>query len=99
MRGLRFLSRALLVVSLISSAPRAAGAFCFEEAATLYGVAPALLHAVAEHESGLVPFALNTGNATGSFDVGLRQVNSSWAATLGSERWQAVWFVATLATT
>ncbi|HEX3141058.1 MAG TPA: lytic transglycosylase domain-containing protein [Rhizobacter sp.] len=51
---------------------------CWEQAAQKYGVSVHLLHAIAKTESSLNPAAVNRGNANGSYDVGLMQINSSW---------------------
>lgn len=51
---------------------------CWEEAARKYGLNVHLLHAIAKTESSLNPAATNRGNANGSYDVGLMQINSSW---------------------
>lgn len=50
---------------------------CFTEAGTHYGIAPAVLSAIARTESKLDPSAVHT-NPDGSTDVGLMQVNSRW---------------------
>ena len=50
---------------------------CFTDAGTHYGIAPAVLTAVARTESKLNPSAVHT-NTDGSSDVGLMQVNSRW---------------------
>lgn len=54
---------------------------CFESAAERYGIAAALLRAIAVAESGLRPNALGR-NPDGSWDVGLMQINSWWLPTL-----------------
>ena len=40
-------------------------------------------------ESNFNPAAVNK-NSNGTYDVGLMQINSSWAATIGKERWKAL---------
>lgn len=60
--------------------------FCFEEAGSMYDISPNLLWAIAKHESGFNPTAVNW-NKNGTMDYGLLQVNSVWAGVLGTERW------------
>lgn len=50
---------------------------CFTEAGAHYGIAPAVLSAIARTESKLDPSAVHT-NTDGSSDVGLMQINSRW---------------------
>jgi len=63
--------------------------FCFEEAGAEYGINPQILRAIAKVESNFNPRAVNK-NSNGTFDFGLMQINSSWAATLGKERWNSL---------
>lgn len=51
-------------------------AFCFEEASARYGIPTKLLYAIAKHESGLNPAALNSSNKNGTHDIGIMQINS-----------------------
>jgi soluble lytic murein transglycosylase-like protein len=83
---MRFLSLALL---LLVSAGTEACAFCFDEAGEQYGINPMILRAIAKVESNFDPAALNR-NTNGTYDFGLMQINSSWARTLGLERWNAL---------
>ena len=59
-------------------APSLASA-CWDEAAQRYGVSPQLLYAMARVESSLNPAAVNNSHrkGTGSYDIGLMQINSS----------------------
>jgi soluble lytic murein transglycosylase-like protein len=51
---------------------------CWDEAARTYGVDPWLLYGIAQVESSLDPHALNLRHLqrTGSYDIGLMQINS-----------------------
>jgi soluble lytic murein transglycosylase-like protein len=52
---------------------------CWDEAERLYGVSSSLLYAVARAESDLDPSAVNLTHRTrtGTYDIGLMQINSS----------------------
>ena len=57
----------------------ARGEACWEQAAQRYGVSAHLLYAIARVESGLNAVATNRSHfaRTGSYDIGLMQINSS----------------------
>jgi soluble lytic murein transglycosylase-like protein len=62
---------------------------CFDEAGAQYGINPQILRAIAKVESNYNPRAINR-NTNGTYDFGVMQINSIWAATLGKERWNAL---------
>lgn len=55
-----------------------ANASCWVEAASRYDIHPAYLYGIARVESSLNPHAVNLGHykKTGSYDIGLMQINS-----------------------
>lgn len=73
----------LAALAVLATAPTWARA-CWEEAAQRYGVSADLLHAVARVESNLNPRAVNRSHLqrTGSYDIGLMQINSGHLRTL-----------------
>ena len=78
---LRLLPAALLLFGLSASAT------CYEQAAAPYahlGMTPRLLQAMATTESSGNPRAMNMSHIkrTGSYDIGLMQINSRWLPTL-----------------
>lgn len=54
-----------------------AHADCLDEAAVFQHVSTQLVHAIAQHESGMRADAVNN-NSNGTQDIGLMQINSSW---------------------
>jgi soluble lytic murein transglycosylase-like protein len=76
----------LMVLAGSMETTASAGDFCFAEAGEIYNISPELLWGIAKHESGLNPYAINR-NSNGTYDYGVMQINSSWAKTLGIERW------------
>lgn len=66
-----------------------AEALCFDEAGALYGINPLILRAIAKVESNYKTRAINR-NRNGTYDFGVMQINSSWASSLGMERWNTL---------
>lgn len=73
----------LAALAVLATAPTWARA-CWEEAAQRYGISADLLYAIARVESNLNPQAVNRSHLqrTGSYDIGLMQINSSHLPTL-----------------
>ena len=71
-----YLSR-LVAFAILASAP-AWGRACWNDAAQRYGVSADLLYAIARVESNLNPRVVNRSHfqRTGSYDIGLMQINS-----------------------
>lgn len=59
---------------------------CWDDAARRHGLTADLLHAIARVESGLNPWAVNSSHLqrTGSYDLGLMQINSTHLAVLAT---------------
>ena len=80
----------MIMLGLLLSRPAMAQPnYCFEESGATYNISPSLLWAIAKVESDFNPKAINK-NQNGSYDYGVMQINSSWAKTLGKERWRAL---------
>lgn len=72
--------RTLILSGMLLAAQGAAAATeCWSQAAQQYGVSADLLYAVARAESDLNPSAVNLSHKarTGTYDIGLMQINSS----------------------
>ncbi|UFS70027.1 lytic transglycosylase domain-containing protein [Geomonas sp. RF6] len=74
---------------LLATAAAKADTLCFDEAGSLYSISPQILRAIAKVESNYNPAAINK-NTNGTFDYGVMQINSIWAPTLGTERWNSL---------
>ncbi|MRR08097.1 MAG: transglycosylase [Deltaproteobacteria bacterium] len=81
--------RKLPIILALAALPASVWGFCFQEAGEDYGIAPEILFNIAKVESGFNPAVVNK-NRNGTYDYGLMQINSSWAKTLGPERWKAL---------
>ena len=70
--------QAVVLLGVLAVATPAMAGPCWDMAAQRYGIAPELLYAVARTESNLNPGAVNRGHTqrTGSYDIGLMQINS-----------------------
>ncbi len=74
----RFSMYRLVFAIFVIVPPGMAAATCWEAAAQRYRVPAALLYAIADAESSLNPRAVNLSHRarTGSYDIGLMQINS-----------------------
>ncbi|MEZ2311400.1 lytic transglycosylase domain-containing protein [Paraburkholderia sp. RCC_158] len=70
-----------VIPALIATVPALCGplahADCLDDAAAFQHVSTQLVHAIAQHESGMRANAVNL-NSNGTEDIGLMQINSSW---------------------
>lgn len=75
---------AVWVASAVLAAMPTWALACWKEAAQRYGVPSELLYAIARTESNLNPQAVNRSHLqrTGSYDIGLMQINSTHLRTL-----------------
>src|SRR6186713_2962833 len=75
---LQRLSARLVAGALLLGVPAWVHA-CWQEAAERYNINPHVLHAIAKCESSLNPLAMNRSHTerTGTYDIGLMQINSS----------------------
>jgi soluble lytic murein transglycosylase-like protein len=76
----------LVALTACSAAMPSVSRACWDEAEHLYGVSSHLLYAVARAESDLDPAAVNLSHRsrTGTYDIGLMQINSSHLPKLGA---------------
>ncbi|MGA1863246.1 lytic transglycosylase domain-containing protein [Deferribacter thermophilus] len=62
---------------------------CFLEAGSKFNIPPVILKAIAETESNMNPYAVNT-NRDGSKDYGLMQINTFWRKYLPKNVWKNI---------
>ena len=79
--------RRFTALLILTTMPTWASA-CWKEAAQRYGISADLLYAMARVESNLNPRAVNRSHSqrTGSYDIGLMQINSAHLRTLSRHR-------------
>jgi soluble lytic murein transglycosylase-like protein len=65
------------VTVMLASCATLAHADCLDDAAAYHHVSSQLVHAIAQHESGMRANAIYR-NSNGTEDIGLMQINSSW---------------------
>ncbi len=90
----KIISLSIAVLLLTATGAIGADDYCFDEAGVQYGINPQILRAIAKVESNYNPRAVNW-NRNGSYDFGVMQINSSWALTIGLERWSTLGDVCT----
>lgn len=73
-----------LIALLLASSGTLAAAACVPEASLRYSVPETLIRGIIQVESAGKAHAMNMGHQTrtGSYDIGLMQINSSWLKTL-----------------
>lgn len=83
----KIISIGISAIIAVTITTGSAHAFCFDEAAAEYDVSAATLWGLAQVENKKGnPLAINW-NTNGTYDFGVMQINSSWAETVGLERW------------
>ena len=78
-----------MLLLLLAAHSVLAESLCFDEAGQEYGINPRILRAIAKVESNYNPRAINR-NTNGTYDFGVMQINSTWYAVLGKERWNSL---------